>query len=141
MKFIIKLILPLIFLCGFAYSQVAIIANKSVPLNDIDKNQLMDYYSKDIKFWENGEPVILFNLKVKNKAHENFYKFLGKSSSRMKSVWLKKMLLGEGEPPEALNSEEEMLRKIINTPGSIGFINPDMVSEKVKLLKIIKNED
>ncbi|MEJ2542565.1 MAG: hypothetical protein P8Y99_00710 [Calditrichaceae bacterium] len=141
MKYIIKTVLIIILLCGSGYSQVAIIANKSVTIDKIEKSQLMDYYSRDLKFWDNGEPIILFDLKIKNQVREAFYKFLGKSSSRMKSIWMKKMLLGEGDPPEPLESEEAMLKKIITTPGSIGFINPDMVTDEVKPLKIIEDEN
>ena len=59
----------------------------------------------------------------------------------MKSVWMKKMLLGEGDPPEPLESEEVMLKRIIETPGSIGFLNAELVTDEVKLLKLISNEN
>ena len=141
MKLYIKICLILILLCGPGYSQVAIIANKSVKIDKIDQSELLDYYSRDLKFWKNGDPIILFDLKPKNEVRELFYNFLGKSSSRMKSIWMKKMLLGEGDPPEPLESEADMLKKVIATPGSIGFLSADMVTDEVKLLKIIDNED
>ena len=141
MKLYIKIILISILLCGSAYSQVAIIANKSVTIDSIEQPELMDYYSRDLKFWKNGEPIILFDLKQKNEVREAFYNFLGKSSSRMKSIWMKKMLLGEGDPPEPMATETAMLKKIIATPGSIGFISADLVTDEVKILKLIKNEN
>ena len=141
MKYLINTILLAFLLFGTGFSQVAIIANKSVTLDEIDKTQLLDYYSHEIKLWENDEPIIFFDLKIKNEAREAFFKFLGKSSSRMKSIWMKKMLLGEGDPPEPLDSEQDMLKHIINTPGSIGFINTELVTEEVKLLKVIKHEN
>lgn len=139
--YIKKALLVILLLCGSGYSQVAIIANKSVKLDKIEQAELLDYYSRDLKFWDNGDPIIIFDLKVKNEVRDIFYDFLGKSSSRMKSIWMKKMLLGEGDPPEPLDSEEDMLLKIIETPGSIGFINAELVTDEVKLLKIINNED
>ena len=131
----------ILLVCGSGYSQVAIIANKSVKLDKIEQAELLDYYSRDLKFWDNGDPIIIFDLKVKNDIRDIFYKYLGKSSSRMKSVWMKKMLLGEGDPPEPLDSEEDMLEKIIETPGSIGFLNAELVTDEVKLLRIINDED
>lgn len=139
--YIKKTLLVILLLCGSGYSQVAIIANKSVKLDKIEQAELLDYYSRDLKFWDNGDPIVIFDLKVKNKVRDIFYNFLGKSSSRMKSIWMKKMLLGEGDPPEPLDSEKDMLSKIIETPGSIGFINADLVTDEVKLLRIINNED
>ena len=137
----IKTLIILFLFSVFGFSQVAIIANKSVKLDKIDKAQLLDYYSLEIKLWDNGDPVMIFDLKIKNEVREAFFKFLGKSSSRMKSVWMKKMLLGEGDPPEPMESEQNMLDKIINTPGSIGFVNMELVTEEVKLLKVISDED
>ena len=139
--YIIKKLLIILLLCGSGYSQVAIIANKSVKLDKIEQAKLLDYYSRDLKFWDNGDPIIIFDLKTKNEVRGIFFKFLGKSSSRMKSVWMKKMLLGEGDPPEPLESEEVMLKRIIETPGSIGFLNAELVTDEVKLLKLISNEN
>ncbi len=139
--YIKKTLLVILLLCGSGYSQVAIIANKSVKLEKIEQAELLDYYSRDLKFWDNGDPIVIFDLKVKNEVRDIFYNFLGKSSSRMKSIWMKKMLLGEGDPPEPLDSEKVMLSKIIETPGSIGFINAELVNDEVKLLRIITDED
>ena len=141
MKYLSYIFLITVLFSGLGYSQVAIIANKSVELDEIDKDQLLDYYSLEIKLWDNGDPVMIFDLKIKNDVRKTFFEFLGKSSSRMKSVWMKKMLLGEGDPPEPLESEKAMLKRIIDTPGSIGFIDMELVTEEVKLLKVINNEN
>ena len=93
-------------------AQVAVIAHKSVPIDQISKKQLLDLYTGDIRQWENRKPVIVFDLKTKGEVKEMFYDFLGKSPSRMKSIWLKKMLSGEGDPPKSLSSEDDMLKHI-----------------------------
>ncbi len=58
----------------------------------------------------------------------------------MKSIWLRNMLSGEGDPPEALKSEEEMLQKIAATPGAIGFLSHTKVDNNVKTLIVIKKK-
>ena len=135
----IKLLLIFIFyFINTAYSQVAVIANKSVPISEISASQLLDFYTGDERFWNDENPVIVFDLKTKGALKETFYKYLGKSSSRMKSIWMKKLLSGEGDPPPALESESEMLDKIEKTKGAIGFVNYKSVSKKVKILTIIE---
>lgn len=141
MKSMLYTFLIILFMYNFGRSQVAIIANKAVTMDKIEKDKLFDFYSRDIKFWENGEPIIIFDLKKNDEVRDTFYNFLGKSSSRMKSIWMKKMLLGEGDPPEPLESEKAMLARIIATPGSIGFVSADLVTDKVKILKLISNEN
>ncbi len=52
----------------------------------------------------------------------------------MKSIWLKKMLSGEGDPPLFMNSMEDILKKVASTPGAIGYINQADVTMDVKVL-------
>jgi len=128
----------LFFIIVKSNAQVAVIANKSVPLEHISETILLDIYSGDIKWWDNGDPVIVFDLAQKTEVKSTFYKYLGKSTSRMKSIWLKKMLSGEGEPPEALKSEEEMLKIVGKTIGAIGFISKNKVVPEVKVLALVE---
>ncbi len=133
-------IVTLLFLFSWAealFPQVAVIAHKSVPVDTIKKSELLDFYTADIKKWINGDKVILNDLKPKGEVKKIFYKFLGKTPSRMKSIWLRNMLSGEGDPPEALKSEEEMLQKIAATPGAIGFLSHTKVDNNVKTLIVI----
>jgi len=131
-----------VFLLHFfqAQAQVAVIANKSVPVDEIDKSALIDYYVRDIWVWNNNEPVTVFDLKTKSDIKDKFYNFLGKSPSRMKSIWMKQMLSGEGKPPEALASENEMLEKVSSTTGSIGFISSSNATSDVKILIEINSD-
>ncbi|MCI0699351.1 hypothetical protein L0337_46030 [candidate division KSB1 bacterium] len=120
--------------------QIVVIAHKSVPMDTIKKSALLDFYTRDIKKWSDGQPVVVLDLKLQNGVKTKFYNYLGKSSSRMKSIWLKKLLSGEGDPPEAMNSEEELLRKVAATAGAIGFVSKAKVRENVKILLQINDE-
>jgi ABC-type phosphate transport system substrate-binding protein len=120
--------------------QVAVIANLSLNKDSINKIELLDCYTGDIKKLDNDQKIYVFDLKPKTKTKEIFYKFLGKSPSRMKTIWMKKMLSGDGDPPPSLESEEEMLKKVEKTKGAIGFVQYSLVSSKVKVLAIIEEE-
>ncbi|MCP4723983.1 MAG: hypothetical protein GY863_03045 [bacterium] len=138
MKKLIFTIIILLVLSGNALSQIAIIANKTVPADSISKVQLIDYFSRDIKTWDNDIPIVIVDLKEKGEVKNTFYKYLGKTSSRMKSIWMKKKLSGEGNPPASLISEEEVLKKVASTPGAIGFISRSKVTDEVKILRTIE---
>ena len=140
MKIVIVTLLFLFSWAEASFSQVAVIAHKSVPVDTIKKSELLDFYTADVKKWINGEKVIVNDLKPKGEVKKIFYKFLGKTPSRMKSIWLRNMLSGEGDPPEALKSEEEMLQKIAATPGAIGFLSHTKVDNNVKTLIVIKKK-
>jgi ABC-type phosphate transport system substrate-binding protein len=139
LKIIFLVIAILLCFAKNAFAQVAVITNPSVEKNDITSGELLDFYSRDVRVWKNGDPVIVFDLKSKSEIKDTFYNFLGKSTSRMKSIWMKKMLSGEGDPPEALETEEAMLEKVASTPGAIGFVSQSKVTENVKVLVVIES--
>ena len=133
----IILLLGLLFLAANAAAQVAVIANKNVPLDSLSKTLLRDFYSCELKQWEKGLPVAVVDLKLPGEAKDAFYKFLGMTASRMKSLWLKKMLMGEGSEPLAVKSEEEMLKKVATTAGALGFVSLSKITPEVKTLLVI----
>ncbi len=138
----LKIVIMVFLLAGAANSwgQLVVIAHKAVPSDTLKKSELLDFYTCDIKKWSDGKPVVVFDLKAPSEVKMAFYRYLGRSSSRMKSIWLKKMLSGEGEPPEAMNSEEEVLAKVAATAGAIGFVRKSHVRKDVKVILEINAE-
>lgn len=124
-----------------AQESVYVVANKSVPVDSLARGELLDLYTFEIQEWSDGARVIVFDLDVKGEVKDRFYTYLGRTSSRMKSIWLKRKFSGEGDPPEALETEEEMLSKIASTPGAVGFVSARFVSNEVKILVTISIED
>lgn len=126
-------------LCGApaAAAQVAIIAHKTVPIDSVTQIQVLDIYSGEIRRWKNGTPIVAFDLTVEGSVREQFYQYLGRKSSRLKSIWMKNLLMGEGGPPESAKSEPEVLAKVARTPGAIGFVRPEVVDDSVKILAVV----
>jgi len=138
-----------IWLCIFLFAtvapalsaEVAVIAHPSVPADQLDRTSLFDVYSGDIQEWANGAPIVLIDLKPKTDIKEAFYDYLGKSASRMKSIWMKNMLTGEGQPPVSVESQEAILERVASTPGAVGYIDRRLVTDQVITLTIITYEN
>ena len=123
-------------------AQVVVIAHQEVPVDSISKDQLLDFYTGDVLSWpSSGLEVVVCDLRLKSDVKDDFYDYLGKSSSRMRSIWLKRKLAGEGDPPVFFQTEEELLEHVSNTPGSIGFMHPSKVTSNVKVLIEIGDGD
>lgn len=135
------IILCFLAMLGVTQAQVVIIAHKDVPVSQLTQPQLLDFYTGDVKRWENKHPVVVYTLKHKTASQDSFFHLLGRTSSRMKSIWMKNMLSGEGDPPEALVSESDVLQKVATTPGAIGFVSSDSTNDAVKTLIINKGND
>lgn len=119
------------------YSQVAVIANKSVGESSITAGKAGDIYSLKTKTWSSGSGIVRFTLKAESATTTKFFGAIGKSAADMKKAWMKIQLTGEGQAPEALGSEDEVLNKVASTPGAIGFISASKVNDKVKVLLTI----
>lgn len=110
-------------LAGVAGAQVAVVANPSVAARPLDAPTLLDIYTGAIKTWTDGMPIVLVDLKNRTSAKEAFYDFLGMSPSRMKSIWMKNLLAGEGSPPESIASEDDLIARVASTPGAMGYVD------------------
>ena len=118
-------------------AQVAVIANKSLSFHTIDLQTLRSLYFLDAKEAD-GTTVKLFCFKDENGATVQFFTAMGKSFNDTKKIWIRMKLTGNGEPPSAVASDEEMIAKVEATPGAIGFVAADKVSGKVKVLLTVK---
>ena len=119
-------------------AQVAVIANRSVPVEAIEKSKLLDLYLGDKTFWDDGQPAIVFDLKKKGETKRAYYRYLGVRYSRIRSTWLKRMLSGDSGRLKSYESEEEMLKKVASTPGAVGFVSQAKVSDDVKTILVIE---
>ncbi|GAB5520223.1 MAG: hypothetical protein RhofKO_24740 [Rhodothermales bacterium] len=121
-------------------ADVVVITHPSTPVESLDQQMLYDFFTRDRLYWKNGQAVTVFDLKKRDDVKEAFYEhFLGKSPSRLKSVWLKKKLMGEGNPPEALDSAQEVIERVTHTVGAIGYVARGEVLAGVKVLAIISS--
>lgn len=120
-----------------AYSQVSIIANKSVGAGSIDKAQLKNIYTLDLKKL-GGAELAPFDLSDDGGTKDKFYSFIGISAGDIKKIWLKLKLNGTGTPPKSVGSDSEMLEKVKSTPGAIGYVSSSKVTGDVKVLLEIK---
>jgi ABC-type phosphate transport system substrate-binding protein len=144
MKVIVACILMLAStVSGAAATQVAVVAHPSVEERDLDSRRLLDIFTGAIKTWSGGVPIILVDHKEKTDAKVAFYDYLGMSASRLKSIWMKNLLAGEGTPPESIAGEDELLKRIASTPGALGYVSLSKARESngvVILLEITEGE-
>lgn len=118
-------------------AQVAVVVNKSVNIENIDKSKLSSIYSLDVKKWDNGKKVVVFDQKGSSGTKDKFYGFIGKKYSKMKKIWMKKQLTGEGKAPKGYGSDSDVISKVASTEGAIGFVAAGSVTDQVKVVATI----
>lgn len=133
---IMKLITVILFITAVHISaQVSVIANKNVG-ETVDKAKAANIYALTMTKWADGSKIVVFDNSgdVKNA----FYSGIGKDHLALKKEWMKKQLTGEAKAPESVGSDDDMIKKVAATPGSIGFVNSSSVNPSVKVIAEFK---
>ena len=120
---------------------VAVIAHPDVTQDTLTRDDLLDFFTGDQQQWSDGTQVVIKEMKTRGTVRSVFYDFIGQRPSRLKSIWLRNMLSGEGGRPESLGSATEMIECVAGTPGAIGFVDATMArAEHVKTLILIPSD-
>ncbi len=124
---------------AFGQSQVAIVANKSVKVSELQKHELVDIFSLEEANWKDGERIVPVELKGESAVKSMFYKFLGRPVNEIKRDRLRLILAGDSDPPVTVTTIEETLQAITSTPGSIGYLPLDMATGDLIVIQVIDN--
>lgn len=141
LRFLIPLasLLLLLISAQVGSAQIAVIAHPSVPVDSMSKSRIVDLFTGDVRVWDNGVPVVPLDLQEPKELRKTFYKLLGKSPSRMRSIWMKRKLSGEGDVPASVKDENEAIAKVAATPGSVSFVRASAQKPSVKVLRIVES--
>ena len=116
---------------------VAIIAHPDVTAEQLGRRDLVDLYTLEINKWIDGSLVVLYDLKSNTATKQIFYDYLRQTRRELKKIWMRVVLSGEGRAPRAVGSEEELLRKVANTAGALGYVSTHLFTDDVQVLGII----
>jgi len=87
--------------------------------------------------WPDGTPITVFVLDQNNQQHNEFCKnVLHVFPYQLRRTWNRLIFSGSGQAPIILSSSKEMLDRVRNTPGAIGYLPEDKVNDKVRILSV-----
>ncbi|MDR4520383.1 MAG: hypothetical protein R3E36_07250 [Nitrosomonas sp.] len=131
--------IPLFLLIGKAYASehYQVIAHPDVGQESITPNVLRAIFSMRMKTWSNNRLVKVYVLPDDHPLHQMFSKeTLNVFPYQLRANWDRLVFSGTGQAPTTVASSEEMLRRIANTPGSIGYLESSFISDDVHVLQI-----
>jgi len=122
---------------GTTHAQVAVIANKDVPVDQVNAETLESIYLLEQSKWDDGTRIVRFDLDTDGGPRSAFYKYFGQEASDVKKVWLRKKLSGEAQPPETV-SAGQVVDKVSSTSGAIGYVSENAVTDDVKVIATVE---
>ncbi len=113
-----------------------IIVGSSIELKKVTKFELRTVFAGRMRSWPNGVPirVVVFD---DNQNHLDFcQEMIGLTSLQFRRIWNRVIYSGIGESPFYVESEEEMLEKVRDLPGAIGYVTNYSQEEGIYVLPI-----
>lgn len=109
----------------------------SVNESVLTTSQLRRIYTMRQMHWSDGRRIAVFTLPRKHALHLRFSKErLQMFPYQLDRIWNKLNYSGLGVAPITMNSPQELLDAVKNTPGAIGYIEKIMDEELVRVAKI-----
>ena len=117
-----------------AEEKMLIIANKNVPVEAMELEELNRIFMLKRQVWPDGSPVVPVNREASSPARREFTeKVLGRSMRAMANYWNQMQFKGF-MPPVVQESDAAMAAFVRNVDGAIGYVVADKAPEGVRIL-------
>ena len=111
-------------------SAIEIVTHTQVSDSNLTKSQLRRIYTMRQLRWSNNVAITVFVLPSQHVLHQRFTKErLQIFPYQLNRIWHKLTYSGLGVAPTVVNSEQELLQAVINTPGAIGYISTNTLKD------------
>ena len=125
-----------LFISSYAI-QIAIIANKNLPISKLNENEVRKIFLKK-KMFIKGKKIVPVNLDADSKVRQLFQKYILKMDNEDYSLYWNKKYFNGIKPPIVLSSQEAVIKFIKKVNNSIGYVELEKVKgeKNIKILKI-----
>lgn len=121
--------------CTAANADLAIIAHPDYDGGELDEELVKKLFLGELKTFPSGHQASPANHAEGSPDRKHFFEYVLKmGESRHKRYWSRKVSTGKKGAPKELNSYEELLGWVANTPLSIAYIDKGKVDDSVKVL-------
>ena len=124
-----------LFVSSAVQADVVVVTNKSVNTANLDTRDIKKIFLGKKTYWDDNKKITLFIL-AKSPAHKEFVKkYLGKSENQFTNYWKQLLFTGKGMMPNRVK-DEEVIRKIKETEGAIGYVAANLVTKDVNIIDL-----
>lgn len=106
-----------------AVSAAEIVVNGAIGDPALSRPVLRGMFGMRLRAWPDGTPVRVFVLEDSDPLHQQFCESkLQMYPYQLRQNWDRLLYSGTGQPPIVVRSEDEMLKRVAETPGAIGYV-------------------
>lgn len=128
---LLALLLPTLLLGGYR-----LVGHPDLATHEITRSELKSIYLGKKSKWEDGSPVKAVTLR-KGEAHKAFLREnVNKTPAQFRIFWKRAIFTGKLVPFQRAKSDEEVLRFVRETAGSIGYVSETVAIEGLREVQI-----
>lgn len=129
--------LYLLLLVGIDGLADSLIVNSNVGIQTLSQNEARLYLTMRVTQWPNGTPVKVFVLPDNHPLHQRITKSeLGLYPYQLRRAWDRQLFSGTGQVPVTVSTEGELIKRVGETPGAIGYAGPGALNPTVRSLEV-----
>ncbi len=118
---------------------VRVVVNSSVEAQDLSVQQIRRIFSMRQTAWSNDTAITVYVLSSQHQTHQTFSTtVLGMFPYQLERIWNKLVYSGLGEEPIKVKSEQEMLARVSQKPGAIGYVMHQVSGDNINVIKVLK---
>lgn len=123
--------------CAAEAVEVVVVVSSQNLIETLSRAQITDIYLGRMNRLPNGNPVKPIDLRESSPMRGEFYsRYLGLSPSQIKIHWSRRIFTGRGQPPPTVASGDAMAESVAENPNAIGYLSPDFLNERLRVVSI-----
>ena len=116
---------------------VVVVSNPSVPDHSLKRPTAWAIFSMRLRTWSDGSTTSVFVLNDNMPLHAEFTKkVLDTFPYQLRRAWDRLVYSGTGQAPTEVESIDEMYKRIVSTPGAIGYLPGDRIDARIRELTV-----
>jgi ABC-type phosphate transport system substrate-binding protein len=116
---------------------IYVIVNSANPQVSISQTGLNAIFNMRLRQWNDGSPVTVYVFQDEDPLHKSFCKQkLHVFPHQIRRGWNRLIFSGTGQAPLVVETKEDMLKQVSETPGAIGYLSGKDLTTAVKTLEI-----
>jgi hypothetical protein len=133
--------------CALPHASVAdepvdlvVITHPSSPGHVLSASELRAVFTRVLRDWPDGTPVIAINLASNVPGRAVFDRVvLGMDPDDVAQFWIDQKIRGDRPPPLQLSSAAAIVDLVSRTPGAIGYVPPSALKPRLKVVARIRH--
>lgn len=114
-----------------------VIVNEANPITSVDRKTLADVFLKKVTQWGDGEVIRPVDLRAESAVRAAFTdEVLRRTVIAVKSYWQQLVFSGRDVPPPEVDSDEQVIKFVLRSPGAVGYVSGDAHLEHVKPINV-----